>query len=372
MNTKLVRSEGTLIAGLLALSVWPSLLTAAPSTSPGFVQVNLVSDLAHQASHQDANLVNPWGLVAGTDEVVWVNDNGSGLITAYGPGGQSFSFTIHVPAPDGKSPGTPTGLVFNPSDQFVVTSGTKHGAARFLLSTEDGTIVAWNRDVTGADTAVIVADNSKAGAVYKGLAIAHDASGAPLIFAANFHAGMIDVIDAQFKPGKSFTDTTLPAGFAPFGIRNVEGYLVVTFAKQKLPDKHDDDAGPGNGYVDIFDTDGTLLRRFASQGALNSPWGLAVTPGGFGPFSHALLVGNFGDGKVNAYDLLTGKLLGHLTNTDGSDLVISGLWGLTFGAGHGGEDGAAPRLYFTAGLNDEADGLFGYIHSTATPKPHDD
>ncbi len=171
---------------------------------------------------------------------------------------------------------------------------------------------------------------------------------------------------------QSFADTNLPALFAPFNIRTIRGRLFVTFAKQKLPDKMDDDAGPGNGFIDIFDTDGTLLRSFASNGALNSPWGMAVAPIRFGKFSHALLVGNFGDGRINGYDLLTGKLLGNLTHADGSDVVIEGLWAISFERDELFEhesDFRAQRLYFTAGPNEESDGLFGFLRPVSLLVP---
>src|SRR5262249_53528357 len=171
--------------------------------------------------------------------------------------------------------------------------------------------------------------------------------------------------DDAFQFLFSFTDTNLPAGFAPFNVRTIRGKLFVTFAKQLLPDADDDEAGPGNGYIDIFDTDGTLLRPFAAQGALNSPWGLTTAPRNFGKFSNALLVGNFGDGRINAYDLLTGKWLGYLTDGGGAPLVIDGLWGLAFETEEIFEREClftAQRLYFTAGVAHEDHGLFGYIH----------
>jgi uncharacterized protein (TIGR03118 family) len=344
----------------MALAVAPSLAYAA-GTNEGYAQVNLVSDIATNAPHTDTNLVNPWGIVAGPD-VVWVNDNGTGLTTAYAPSGKPFHFTIQVPGRSGA--GTPSGLVFNRTGQFVLTNGSHHAPSTFLMAEEDGTIAAWNHHITGSN-AVIVIDGGT-NAVYKGLALAWGTNGAPQIYAANFHAGHVDVFDASFHHVQSFTDTNVPALFAPFGIRNIRGKLFVTFAKQKLPDMHDDAAGPGNGFVDIFDVDGTLLRRFASHGALNSPWGLVVAPAHFGKFSQALLVGNFGDGLINAYDLLTGKWLGHLTTAAGDDLVISGLWGLTFEREENSDhdcDFEAQRLYFTAGINDEADGLLGFIHA---------
>ncbi len=343
----------------------------ARKTNPGYVQVNLVSDISTNAPHTDPRLVNPWGLVAG--EVIWVNDNGTGLTTVYGPSGHIFRFAINIPAPDG-GPGTPTGLVVNDTSKFVISNGRRHAPATFLMATEDGTITAWNEHVTGSNAVIVV---TTADAVYKGLTIARATNGAPQLYAANFHAGVVDVFDGQFNPLFSFTDPDLPDHFAPFGIRTLFGRVFVTFALQKLPEAKDDDAGPGRGFVDIFDTDGTLLRRFASQGPLNSPWGLAVAPRHFGKFSNSLLVGNFGDGHITAYDLLTGKLLGQLTTPKGDDLVIDGLWGLTFreegreecrDKDEDGRDSDA-RLFFTAGINDEADGLFGFIRPASPNFP---
>ncbi len=355
-----------LVIGSLALAPRPALAQTALSTNPGYSQTNLVSDLSTNALRTDDRLVNPWGVVAGLG-LVWVNDNGPGLTTAYGSSGVPLRSAIQVPAPGGGSGGTPSGLVFNDTLQFVVTKGTLQAPSTFLISTEDGTIAAWNRAVTGSN-AVIVVDNSASGAVYKGLAIVRDANNVQRIYASNFHVGVVDVFDGQFKYVSSFTDSNVPALFAPFGMRNIRGRVFVTFAEQKLPDLHDDQAGPGNGFVDIFDTDGTLLRRFASQGVLNSPWGMALAPKRFGKFSHALLVGNFGDGMINAFDLLTGKLLGHLTGPDGTPVVIEGLWGLAFDRDEIPEhesDFVAQRLYFTAGINDEADGLFGNLRPVA-------
>jgi uncharacterized protein (TIGR03118 family) len=353
----------------LALAVLPAVSHASlTSTNQAYTEVDLVSDISSNAPNTDARLVNPWGLLVGPG-VEWVNDNGTGLTTVYGAFGFPLSFDINIPAPDGTNAGTPSGLVFNDTWQFVITNnastnGPRHAPAALLMATEDGTIAAWNLFVTGSN-AVLAVDNSPSGAVYKGLAIARLTNGAPQLYAANFHAGTVDVFDRHFQYVQSFTDTNVPAGFAPFNIKNIGGKLFVTFALQDGA-AHDDVAGPGNGYIDVFNPDGTLVRRFASQGALNSPWGMALAPWNFGPFSHALLVGNFGDGHINAYDLATGNLLGHLTHPDGTDVVIDGLWGLGFAwelpCGFGDFDNSA-RLYFTAGPNHEADGLFGFIRS---------
>lgn len=333
------------------------------NANPGYVQVNLVSDIATNAPRTDSRLVNPWGILA-SPEAVWINDNGPGLTTVYGPQGQLSSFAIHIPAPGGGT-GTPSGLIFNNTFRFIVTNGPHHLPSTFLMSTEDGTIAAWSQQLSGSN-ATLVVDNSGSGAVYKGLAIARDTNGTPNLYAANFHAGVIDMFGPQFQYLSSFTDSNLPPNFAPFNIRTIRGWLFVTFALQKLPDAHDDQAGAGNGFVDIFDTDGTMLRRVVSQGALNSPWGIVVAPSDFGKFANTLLVGNFGNGMINSYDLLTGKWLGNLADTKGNPIVIDGLWGLTFENEAGFEhewEFSSQRLYFSAGINEESDGLFGYIRA---------
>jgi uncharacterized protein (TIGR03118 family) len=363
MKTRLLKTMVT--GGCLQLA----LAGFAASTNVGYVQMNLVSDLATNATHTDARLLNPWGIAAGPD-VVWLNDNHSGLITAYSPAGRPGKFAVSVPAPGGGA-GAPSGLAFNDTRQFVISNGHAHAPATFLIATEDGTIAAWSHSVSGSN-AMLVVDNSGSNAVYKGLAIARTAAGSPQVYAANFRAGSVDVFDGQFHPVQTFTDTNLPALFAPFNVRTIRGRLFVTFAKQKLPNKMDDDAGAGNGYLDIFDTDGTLLRSFASGGALNSPWGMAVAPIRFGKFSHALLVGNFGNGLINGYDLLTGKFLGHLTRSDGTDLAIPGLWALSFERDEVFEresDFRAQRLYFTAGPNDETDGVLGLLRPVSPAIP---
>jgi uncharacterized protein (TIGR03118 family) len=271
----------------------------------------------------------------------------------------------HPPNP---TPAAPTGLVWNPTSIFLVPNTMTPAA--FIFDTEDGTISAWAGGLTPPDQAVLAVDNSP-GAVYKGLVFGTNIHGV-FLFAANFRAGTIDVFapngSAGFRPATSteidgtFSDPKIPAGFAPFGIQNINGDLFVTYAKQDA-EKHDDVAGPGNGFVDIFDTDGRLLRRFASRGALNSPWGVARASFAFGRFSGDILVGNFGNGKINAFDS-DGNFLATLKDAKGKPLVIDGLWTLTLG---GGRNLSSDTLYFTAGPDDEKDGLFG----TVTPESHD-
>jgi uncharacterized protein (TIGR03118 family) len=251
----------------------------------------------------------------------------------------------------------PTGIVFNGTSDFVVTSAGRSGTPAFIFATEDGTISAWSPGVDRTH-AILEVDNSGPGAVYKGLALGSNASG-NLLFATNFNAGTIDVFDKSFhRVNLSFTDPRLPTGFAPFGIRNIGGSLYVTYAMQN-DEKHDDVAGPGNGFIDVFDTNGNLLRRLVSGGALNSPWGLALAPGNFGGLSNALLVGNFGDGLINAFDPMTGASLGQVQDVHGNTIHIDGLWGLEFG--NGALTGNTNTLFFAAGINGERNGLFGSL-----------
>jgi uncharacterized protein (TIGR03118 family) len=327
-------------------------------------QTNLVSDISGLAVTTDPNLVNPWGISHSSTSPFWISDNGTGVSTLYNGAGQQVPLTVTIPPP-GSSPdtkATPTGQVFNMFNtigDFSVMSSTASGSSVFIFVTEDGTISGWSRSVDRTH-AILAVDNSASGAVYKGLALGNNGSG-NFLYATNFHAGTIDVFDAQFHQvtlSGSFSDAGIPSGFAPFGIQNIGGQLFVTYAKQDV-DKHDDVAGPGNGFVDVFDTNGNLIRRFASQGTLNSPWGLALAPDEFGRFSEDLLVGNFGDGRINAFDPETGAFRGQFRDTLGHTLVIDGLWGLIFGNGHSAGD--TGTLFFTAGIDHEQHGLFGSL-----------
>ena len=359
-----------LATGVLALglgSAWGQGQWFA-NTNAVYAVSNLVADTSGTAPKTDPRLLNPWGILA-TPEGVWVALNHSGLVAGYGPNGTFTKFAIHVPTPDGGD-GSPTGLIFNDSNQFVISNGSKHGAASskhgaasFLVATEDGTIAAWNHSFSGSN-AVIVVDRSESGAIYKGLAMLRDTNGTPHIYAANFHDNAVEVFDGSFNLVNSFTDSSLPQGFAPFNIASIYGKLFVSFALQG-EGAEDDQPGAGNGYIDVFDTDGTLLRQFASQGVLNSPWAMVVAPGSFGKFGGSLLVGNFGDGAINAFDLISGKSLGALSDKAGNIISIDGLWGLAFNrqASKGRWDFTSERLYFTAGPNGEDDGLLGYIKS---------
>jgi len=344
-----------------AFSLQSASLQSAPSQF--YAQHNLVSDGAVPADLVDAALVNAWGLVASATSPWWIADNGTGLSTLYnGNTGAKLGLTVSVA-------GAPTGIVFNGGSGFVVTSGAASGPARFIFATEQGTVLGWNPTVAGTQ-AVVAVDNSAGGAVYKGLAIASTVAGDRL-YAANFHAGTVDVFDAGFHPvSAGFSDAALPPGYAPFGIRSLGGTIYVSYALQDA-DRRDDVAGVGHGFVNAFDTDGHLLRRVASRGRLNSPWGLALAPADFGQFSGNLLVGNFGDGHINAFDLErfegNGELQqrGQLHAADGPPIVIDGLWALAFG--NGASAGPTNALFFTAGPFDEAHGLFGKLVVASPP-----
>ena len=350
-----------ILSAILALSVILILGSVQPAAAQFYTQHNLVSDGVVPADHPDPNLVNAWGLVSGPATPWWIADNGSGRTTLYNVGTGAIQAIFTVPGAGGQQ-GTPTGVVFNGGTGFVVNNGVGTSPARFIFASEDGTISAF-RGVP----VVLVVDNSASGAVYKGLAIASTTTG-DFLYATNFHAGTIDVFDSTFHsvttPHGAFTDPDLPPGYAPFGIQNLNGVIYVTYALQDAL-KHDDVRGKGHGFVNVFDTAGKLLRRVASQEKLNSPWGLALAPPDFGFFSGDLLVGNFGDGKINAFDPGDQdgngeyEKRGQLHSADGPPLVIDGLWGLAFG--NGGRGGVPGTLYFTAGPDGESHGLFGSL-----------
>jgi uncharacterized protein (TIGR03118 family) len=324
---------------------------------------NLVSDGFLPADHMDSHLVNAWGLVAGPTTPWWVANNHTGTSTLYDGAGVASPLVVNVPGIAG-GVGAPTGAVFNGSmTDFRLVPGMDSSAARFLFAGEDGTITGWAPSVPPpppSTQAQIVVDNSAGGSIYKGIALGAS-GGSARLYAADFHNGAIDVFDSTFAPTAAsggFTDPNLPAGYAPFNVMNVGGRLLVTYALQD--DQGEDDVpGAGHGFIDAFDFDGNLIGRLASGGALNSPWGLALAPSDFGPFSNDLLVGNFGDGVINAFDPVTGELLGTLSDAGGSPIGAEGLWGIGFG--NGNASGPTNTLYFTAGPQDEAHGLFGSI-----------
>jgi uncharacterized protein (TIGR03118 family) len=373
MKGQMVFMRKALISGILAMACAGSSFAANK-----YVQHNLVSDLAGIADHLDPCLINPWGIVPSPTSPFWVSANGTGLSTLYDGNGGPASLIVTIPGPAsaqspaqqcGKNafgPGAPSGVIFNDTASFMLGAAP----ASFIFSSEQGVIVGWNG--AAGKTGVIMADRSSAGAVYKGLATATRSEG-PLLYAADFGNGKVDVFDGNMNPVSfpgGFSDASIPAGFAPFNIQNLGGSLYVTYARQNAQ-HHDDVAGPGNGYVDVYDFNGVLLQRLGAAGPLNSPWGMAMAPAGFGDFAGALLVGNFGDGAINAFDPVSGRLLGALSDGTGAAIHISGLWGLMFGNGSRANPAAPPAggdantLYFAAGIAGpdtvESHGLLGTI-----------
>lgn len=327
-----------------------------------YQQRNLVSDGSVAADNTDPNLVNAWGIAFNPFAFVWVAATGTGNSTLYDGAGKPQSLVVKVSTADNTNgKGTPTGIVFSGAPTgFEVSKGSVSAPSRFIFATEDGTISGWAPTVDPTN-AIRVVDNSANSAVYKGLALSAAGNGA-LLYAADFHNNRIDVFDSTFKPvaqtAGAFTDPNLPAGFAPFNVQAINGDIYVSYAKQD-DNREDDVPGPGSGYVNVFDPSGKLIKRVASQGALNAPWGMALAPAGFGKFSGRLLVGNFGDGTINAYDVATGDPVGALTTPDQQPIRIDGLWGLAFGNGFANQP--VNSLFFTAGPGDEEHGLYGRI-----------
>ena len=371
------KQRRTALAAAIALSIGAA-ITASPVAWThdadddrddvlAFVQTNLDSNQAEVVNPPDANLTNAWGLAFAPGGAFWVNGNHSGTSNLFRGDGSLVSLVVTIAPPKNAPAGSissPTGILSNPTTAFFVP-GSKLAAA-FIFATEDGTISAWNPNVD-ATHSVIAVDNSASGAEYKGLAFGSNVDGNH-IYATNFRSGTVDVFDSNFLPvvtdGK-FLDPHVRSGFAPFGIQNIDGDIWVTYAKQDA-EKEDDVGGPGNGFVDVFDTDGHLLRRFADRGVLNSPWGLARAPYGFGQFSGDILIGNQQDGRINAFDA-NGNFRGALRRPNGEVIKIDKLWALQFG---GGAKSNPEMLFFTAGPNDENNGLFGVINAVPR-KRHD-
>jgi len=333
---------------LLLVTALVLLTTVAPAFAdaiPGFAQTNLVSSVSGMAQTTDPSLQNPWGMAFSGTSPFWVSDNAVNLATLYSAPGVKQGLMVKVP-------GAPTGLVFNSSTGF--------NGDTFIFATESGTIEGWRNALgTTAETLFTTPDS-----VYKGLATATIGSNSYL-YAANFEQARVDVFGSAGAPPLpgNFTDPNVPAGFAPFGIETIGSQVFVTYAKVD-PVTHDDQAGPGNGFVSVFNLNGTFVKRMVTQGALNSPWGLALAPAGFGSLSGDLLVGNFGDGAINAFDT-NGNLIGTLANLQGNPLVNDGLWAIKFGNNGAGSNPLS--LYLTAGINDETDGLLARID--AVPEP---
>lgn len=346
----------SLLGAALALAL--SSLSAAPAQAAGlnaYTRADLVSDGSVPAAHLDTHLVNAWGLAFNPTGYSWVANNGTGTSTLYDGNGVPQSLVVTLPAG-----AAPTGMVYNGSADFVVSSGGLSGAAPFLFANEGGTISAWSPAVAMTQ-AFDVVDASAGGAVYKGLALA-SSGGQNRLYAADFAHNRIDTYGPDFAPvttGGGFVDASMPAGYAPFNVQALNGELYVAYARQS--GGADELDGAGYGAIDVFDTDGHLLRRLvAVGGALNAPWGMALAPAtGFGAFSGKLLVGNFGNGWIEAYDPTTGAHAGTLSDSTGAALHIDGLWGIAFGNGVNSQP--TTTLYYAAGPGGEAHGAYGRI-----------
>lgn len=325
--------------------------------APRFKQVNLVADTAGAAPHQDANLLNPQGLISGASGVLQVAANGAGVASAYTATGGLSAPTIRIPSAVGQTRrGKPTGIAINHSFNFLVPNGSKSAPGTYIFAGQDGTISVWNTEIDPT-TATLAVDRSALGAVYRGLAIVNNGTRSTL-YAANFHSGAIDTFGPDFSYLRSFSDPNIPTGYAPFNIQNLNDQLYVTYARQNAP-KTDAQTGAGSGFVDVFSTQGTVIHRLVAHGQLNAPWGLALAPTGFGSFGNDLIVGNFGDGHINAYDPNTGALRGTLSDSAGKPFAIPGLWGLDFATGT-----SSPSLFFVAGGTNQQHGLLGRINYT--------
>jgi uncharacterized protein (TIGR03118 family) len=342
-----------------------------PATATAYAVTNLVSDQANVALTQDANLVDAWGIVFAPGAPSWVVNNGTNTSTLYDGNGANQGLVVAIPPgvstaniPGGTA--NPTGIVSNGNtSSFMVSSGGKTGSASFIFDGEEGTISGWSQSVSSAN-AIKVVDNSASGAVYKGLAIYSPTSGPSLLLAANFHAGTVDVFDSNFQPttvANGFKDANLPAGYAPFGIQVINNMVFVAYAEQDTsaaPPAFNEVDGAGLGFVDEFDATGKFIQRFDNPGGnLNAPWGMAIAPSNFGSLSGDLLVGNFGDGTISAYNASTGAYVGKLMNASNKPVTLPGLWGISFG--NGAFSQPATTLFFAAGPSNESHGLYGRI-----------
>jgi uncharacterized protein (TIGR03118 family) len=326
-----------------------AILTATSGWADTYSWTNFQSDIAGVAQHVDSNLVNPWGMAASATGIIWVSDNGTGVSTLYNQDGTARSLIVEIPtAARNRGTANPTGVVFNNTGFFQVTKNGNSAPALFIFVSEDGSISGWNPTLDQTHAIIAVDNGTNRGrnrAIYKGATLGV-ANGHNFLYVTDFHTGKVETYDENFHQvtPNGFVDPNLPEGYAPFGIRDFNGEIFVTYAKQDHA-KEDDVACPGCGFVNVFDTSGNFLRRLISNGNLNAPWGLALV-------EDELWVGNFGDGLINVYDPITGNFIQTLMRADGTPLQFDGLWDmLPLGGG----------VYFTAGIADEGHGLFGII-----------
>jgi len=327
---------------LIAAAILALALEMVSATA--FAQYKNKALVKNTGTKGDKQLINPWGLAYAPSRPFWLSDEGSGVSTLYNGKGKKQSLVVTIPSASGTGLGTPTGIVYNGSSEFKINNAT----STFLFDTLDGTISGWS----AGTTAVIALNNSSSAAVYTGLAITSHASG-NMLYAADFANNKVDVYDGNFNFVTSFTDTGLPAGFAPFGIQDINGQLYVAFAAQN---------GGSSGYVDIFDENGTFVQTLISGSPLNQPWGFALAPSNFGPLSNTLLVtNNVNAGTINGFNPTTGAFVGTVTTSAGKAIKISQIWGIEFGGGTS-ENGNTNALYYTAGPNNGTEGIFGVIN----------
>jgi uncharacterized protein (TIGR03118 family) len=324
-----------------------ALMFASNAARAQYQLTNLVSNQVGAATHTDPLLVNAWGLAYGTGGPFWISDQASGWSTLYNGNGVKQALNVAIPTASGEGPGSPTGIVFNASQEFQVQGW----ASIFLFATLDGTISGWAPQ-SNPNQAIIAVNNSSSGAIYTGLAITSNASG-NFLFAADNWNNKVDMYDGSFNLVSSFTDATIPAGFAPFGIQDLNGLVYVSFANS---------SGGTGGYIDIFSESGSFLKRLAQGEGLNQPWGFAAAPKNFGPLSNTLLISNNVNkhGIVTAFNAVTGQFVGTIKDTNGKQIQIDQLWGIEFGGGTS-SNGATGELFFTAGPDKNLAGTFGVI-----------
>lgn len=340
----------------------PPVSSTPPATTAAFLATDVVADSGTGAAHIDPKLLNAWGIAFNPTGFVWVANQGSSTSTLYDGKGVAQSLVVAIPPGAGGNAG-PTGIVYNGTQDFKVSKSGVSGVAAFIFVGTGGTVSGWSPavDRTNAVTMVDTAANGAGPAAYTGLTLSNYA-GVNYLYAADFRNGRVDVYDPAWQkvtlPGGSFNDPNLPSGYAPFGIQAIGDRIYVTYA-QHAPSGPRENLGPGLGIVDVFSASGALVRRFAGNGALNAPWGVALAPAGFTGFANMLLIGNFGDGKINVFDPASGAMVGTLAKADKTPIAIDGLWGIGFG--NGLNDQPANTLFYAAGPGDGAHGVYGRI-----------